>query len=116
MRSMESFPNNLQIHKSAISLCQELIQINMIQIYTDIAYDSNKWIQLVINSLFTFKDKDIVHLSVKLFPSLVLKLSESGTKQLFLVENSINDSNTIFTFINIYIDCKIKNFFQKILF
>jgi hypothetical protein len=97
MRSMESFPNNLQIQKNAISLFIELI-------FRNTKFDSNKCIQLVINSLFTFKDKDIDHLSVELFPSLVLKLSESETKQLFsnpvivekllkLVENSINDSN-----------------------
>jgi hypothetical protein len=97
MRSMESFPNNLQIQKNAISLCQELL-------YTDTEYDSNKCIQFVINSLFTFKDKDIDDLSVKLFSSLVNELSKSEKKQLFsnpvnlekllkLVENSINDSN-----------------------
>jgi hypothetical protein len=97
MRSMESLPNNLQIQKNAISLCQELI-------HTDAEYDSNKCIQLVINSLFTFKNEDINHLSVKLFSSLVYKLSKSETKQLLsnpvnveklleLVENSINESN-----------------------
>jgi hypothetical protein len=101
MRTMESFPNNLQIQRNAISLCKQLI-------YRNTKFDANKCIQLVINSLFTFKDKDIIHLSVKLFSSLVNNLSESETKQLFsnpvnvennvekllkLVEYSINDSN-----------------------
>ncbi len=94
---MECFPNNLQIQKNAISLCEELI-------YRNTKFDANKCIQLVINSLFTIKDKDIVHSSVKLFSSLVNKISKSEKKQLFsyavnvekllkLVENSINDSN-----------------------
>jgi hypothetical protein len=102
IRSMESFPNNLQIQKNTISfdfLRQQLI-------YTDIEYDSNKCIQLVLNLLFTFKDNNIINLSVKriLFSTLFNNLSKSETKQLFfnpvnvekllkLVENSINDSN-----------------------
>jgi hypothetical protein len=97
MRSMESFPNNLQIQKNAISLCEELI-------YRNTKFDANKCIQLVINSLFTIKDKDIDDLSGKLFWSLVNKLSKNEKNQLFsnpdnvekilkLVEYSINDSN-----------------------
>jgi hypothetical protein len=97
MRSMESFPNNLQIQKNAILLFIELI-------FRNTKFDSNKCIQLVINSLFTFKDKDIDHLSVKLLSILVYKLSKSEKNQLFsnpvnvekllkLVENSINDSD-----------------------
>jgi hypothetical protein len=126
MRSMESFPNNLQIQKNDLSLRQGLIFALLrftssegIKFWSISSIDfKSKCIQLVINSLFTFKDKDIIHLSVELFSSLVNKLSKSEKNQLFsnpvnvekllkLVENSINglnrDTNLIEKILSIFV-------------
>jgi hypothetical protein len=98
MRSMESHPNNQQIHLKALSLISYAFD------FRELNFNVNKCIQLSMNLLLNSKDSDTNSMSVQICRKFINKTSISKRSQLFfdsiyieklieIVKNSIYDSN-----------------------
>jgi len=98
IRSMESHPNNQQIHSKGLSLISYALE------FRELNFNVNKCIQLSMNLLLNSKDEYINRISVEICYRLRRKTSISSRSQLFsnpiyveklieIVKNAIHESN-----------------------